>query len=143
MTGIQFANPQYVHLIWLVALFVALLVWFDGRGRSALNQFLSAVMQRQLVRRPARWRRLARVGLLGLSGMALVLALMRPQWGLQKIRTPRVGAQIMICLDVSRSMLASDVVPHRLGRAKAEILDLLSFLGQDHVGLIAFAGKAT
>ena len=32
MTGIQFANPQYVHLIWLVALFVALLVWFDGRG---------------------------------------------------------------------------------------------------------------
>jgi Ca-activated chloride channel family protein len=68
---------------------------------------------------------------------------MRPQWGLHYVSTPRVGAEIMICLDVSKSMLAEDVAPNRLERAKAEIRDLLYYLDGDHVGLIAFAGRAS
>ena len=55
---------------------------------------------------------------------------------------PRVGAQLMVCLDVSKSMLAEDTAPNRLERAKVEITDLLTFLDGDQVGLIAFAGKA-
>ena len=72
----------------------------------------------------------------------MVTALMRPQWGYSTI-IAALGAQIMIALDVSRSMLAEDVVPNRLDRAKAEIRDLLSYLNGDQVGLIAFAGRAT
>ena len=67
---------------------------------------------------------------------------MRPQWGLRHVATPRVGAEIMVALDVSRSMLAEDVGPNRLERAKAEIADLLPYLDGDAVGLIAFAGRA-
>lgn len=143
MTGMQFAQPQWVHLIWLVVLLTAVLGWLQWQGGDRLDLFLSKVMQQRLVRRPARWRRIGHVACLGLSGVGLVLALMRPQWGLHEVHTPRVGAEIMVCLDVSRSMLATDTAPNRLERAKAEIQDMLSLLDRDHVGLIAFAGKAT
>ncbi len=73
----------------------------------------------------------------------MVVALMQPQWGERFVATPRVGAEIMIALDVSRSMLADDAKPSRLERAKAEISDLLAYLGDDQVGLIAFAGRAS
>ena len=68
---------------------------------------------------------------------------MRPQWGLTYQETPRVGAQIMVCLDVSKSMLAEDTAPNRLERAKVELTDLLTYLQGDQVGLIGFAGRAT
>ncbi len=143
MTDFQFAEPHWIHLIWLVVLFLGLLTWLDQRGSTNLDRWLSPLMQERLVQRPSHWRRLSVIGLIGLSAFALVLALMRPQWGFHYERTPRVGAQLMIALDVSRSMLAEDVAPNRLERAKAEIQDLLAFLSRDHVGLIAFAGRAT
>jgi Ca-activated chloride channel family protein len=100
-------------------------------------------MQRRLVSRPSQTRRLLRCGLLTGAALLLIVALMRPQWGLYYEHTPRAGTELMVCLDVSRSMLAEDVSPNRLERAKAEIADLLTYLDGDHVGLIAFAGKAT
>lgn len=143
MSDLRFAEPQWIHLIWLVLAFVAVLMGLDQRGSRGLDRFLSTIMQQRLVSRPKRSRRLLRIALLGFAGVFLVLALMRPQSGFQSVSTPRVGAQIMICLDVSKSMLAEDVAPNRLDRSKAEIQDLLAYLGRDHVGLIAFAGKAT
>lgn len=142
MSDFRFAEPQLVHLLWLVALLVAGLFWLDRRGSHALGRFVSEDLQARLVSRPTRLRRWLRLGLLGLSAVFLVLALMRPQWGVEFISTPRVGAEIMIALDVSRSMLAEDVAPNRLERAKAEIRDLLGYLDGDQVGLIAFAGRA-
>ena len=143
MSDFQFAEPQWIHLIWPVLVFLGLLTWFDQRGSTNLDRWISPMMQKRLVLRQSGWRRLSVIGLLGLSAFALVLALMRPQWGFHYERTPKVGAQLMIALDVSRSMLAEDVAPNRLERAKAEIQDLLGYLSRDHVGLIAFAGRAT
>jgi len=140
---LRFAQPQWVHLIWLVVALVLALFWLDRRGAGSLDRFLSLIMQQRLLTRHAPWRRASKILLLGLTCVCLVLALMRPQWGFRHIETPRVGAEIMICLDVSRSMLAEDVAPNRLERAKADITDLLTLLDRDHVGLIAFAGKAT
>jgi Ca-activated chloride channel family protein len=73
----------------------------------------------------------------------MVTALMRPQWGVRQVAQQRAGAEIMIALDVSKSMLADDVAPNRLERAKAEIVDLLGYLDGDRVGLIGFAGRAS
>ncbi len=143
MSDFQFAEPHWIHLIWPVLVFLGLLTWFDQRGNTNLDRWISPTMQKRLVLRQSGWRRLSVIGLLGLSAFALVLALMRPQWGFHYERTPKVGAQLMIALDVSRSMLAEDVAPNRLERAKAEIQDLLGYLSRDHVGLIAFAGRAT
>ncbi len=142
MSDLYFANPNWFHAIWLVIAVVALLFWLDSRGRAILDRFLSRLMQQRLARRVSPLRRWISFLLIGCAGVMLVVALMRPQWGLTYRRMPRVGAQLMVCLDVSKSMLAEDTAPNRLERAKVELTDLLSFLDGDQVGLIAFAGKA-
>ena len=81
---------------------------------------------------------------LALLRYVLVFAMMRPQWGMRTIVTaPTFSAEIMICLDVSKSMLAEDVAPNRLERAKAEVADLLTYMDGNQVGIIAFAGRAS
>ena len=71
-----------------------------------------------------------------------LLALTRPQWGYQWKETKRRGVDILIALDVSHSMLASDVKPSRLERAKLALRDFATQLKGDRIGLIAFAGSA-
>ncbi|MFN0060564.1 MAG: vWA domain-containing protein [Planctomycetota bacterium] len=143
MKDFIFAAPALVHLLWLAPVVVVVLFVLDSRGAGALERFLTRTMQLRLVRQPSRQRRVAGQLLFGLTVACLVLALMRPQWGLEYVETPRAGTEIMICLDVSKSMLAADTAPNRLSRAKSEIVDLLSYLVDDHVGLVGFAGKAT
>jgi len=139
----RFAEPAWAMLLWGVFAFTALLLWLDARSGTALSRFLSPLMQGRLAQAPTAARRRTSIALLGLSLVMAVVALMRPQYGAQLIATPRVGAEIMVCLDVSNSMLAEDVAPNRLERAKAELRDLLGYLRGDSVGLIAFAGRAS
>ena len=78
---------------------------------------------------------------LGLSFLALALA--RPQWGRERVRLERTGVDLIIALDVSRSMLAVDVEgTNRLAAARAAMLKLLDHMGGDRVGLVGFAGEA-
>ncbi|MEE3328450.1 MAG: VWA domain-containing protein [Myxococcota bacterium] len=143
MSGIQFAQPEWAYALWAVAGFALILIVLELRSGRDLDRFLKPDMQNRLVRRLPPGRRFGSLGLLILALTAIVIALMRPQWGIEFIKTPQVGAEIMIALDVSRSMLAEDVAPNRLERAKAEIRDLLPYLEGDQVGLIAFAGRAS
>ena len=84
-----------------------------------------------------RWGKLALLVLgLGLVGVAVA----RPRFGQTITHVQRRGADLFVLLDVSRSMLAEDVAPNRLERARSDILDLLKRLPGDRVGLIAFAG---
>lgn len=143
MSDLQFAEPQWIHALWPVLVAVVALFALESRGGRALARFVGPGLQERLVSMATPLRRRLRLGLLTLAGVSLVLALMRPQWGVEFITAPRVGAEIMIALDVSKSMLAEDVAPNRLERAKAEIRDLLPYLEGDQVGLIAFAGRAS
>lgn len=144
MNQFRFANVEWIHAMWLVGLLAVLLVALELRGVRVLEKMLSPLMQGRLVHRPSVERRVVAVLLLCGSLAALVIALMRPQWGSTMQLQTRVDSQIMICLDVSRSMLAEDVVPNRLERAKAEIDSLLSLMKEgQQVGLMAFAGKAS
>jgi Ca-activated chloride channel family protein len=143
LDALHIAHPELVHGLWLWALVVALLIFLERRGTDSLNRLVARSLEDRLVVRPAPWRRGLRLALWALAGFAMAIALMRPQWGERFVATPRVGAEIMIALDVSRSMLADDAKPSRLERAKAEISDLLAYLETDQVGLIAFAGRAS
>ena len=142
MSDFRFANPQWSIAFWGVVVVVVLLMWLEQRRSHVLQKFLQSTMHSRLVTRQSLIRRLTVILLMGFAGVSLVIALMRPQYGLTFIKAPRVGAQIMFCLDVSNSMLAEDVAPNRLDRAKADISDLLTFLDGDQVGLIGFAGRA-
>jgi Ca-activated chloride channel family protein len=140
---------SFVHLrlLWLLApalgLF-ALLAYLDTRHGARLQRFLSALMQLRLASRLPPGRRLLRLSLMLITLLAGVLALARPQTPgeLETVASTQVSADLMVVLDVSRSMLAEDAAPNRLKRAKAELLDLLNKLRGPRVGLVAFAGRA-
>lgn len=132
-------------LLWLIALLPAALaffVWAFRRRREALRRFadlrLLPALAPDLDERRQRWR--AGMWLTALA--LLVLALAGPKWGFHWEEVRREGVDIIIALDTSRSMLAEDVKPNRLGRAKLAVEDLVKQLRGDRIGLVAFAGSA-
>lgn len=84
-----------------------------------------------------------RAGLaLAVACLLVVAALCRPQWGRMEVREQARGVDVVVAMDVSRSMLADDAAPHRLSAAKRALGQLLTRLDGDRIGLIAFAGSA-
>ena len=144
MTDFRFANPEWIHGLWAVLLLVTLMVALDLRGRTALLRFLTVRMQARLAHRVSWERQGVTLALVGVSMLLLVLTLMRPQWGKTVQAVTKVESQVMVCLDLSKSMLAEDVAPNRLERSKVELDSLIGLMSEgQQVGLIGFAGKAT
>lgn len=141
---LDWVHLRAIHLTWLVLALVGVWIVLELRGRDALERFLSPVMQRRLVVRPSTTRAIVRVGLCGVALLACVGALMRPQGEgrTDTVVSAAFAADVMIVLDVSKSMLAEDVAPNRLARAKAEISEMVRQLPGHRVGLVAFAGRA-
>jgi len=142
--GMTFLYPELIHLVWAVVALVALLAWLELRGQSALARFLSPMMLIRLSDRPSLSRRIVKLGLILATLVLGVVALMRPQsHGAEMVSSRRVSSDIMVVLDVSKSMLAEDAAPNRLARARAEIIELVDQLQGHRVGLVAFAGRAS
>lgn len=133
-----------VHWLWAVLVLVAVLALLEWHGRDALGRFLSPLMQRRLVTRPTWARTVVRLALVTVALFACVLALMRPRSidGGETVMSSNIAADVVVVLDVSRSMLAEDVAPNRLVRARAEIERMVKQLEGQRVGLVAFAGRA-
>jgi Ca-activated chloride channel family protein len=138
-------HGEWIHLVWGVLALMALLVVFELRGRDALARFLSPRMQRRLAVRPSVGRAIARLALVAVALLAGVGALLRPQAPAEGETVVRLrsAADVMVVLDVSRSMLAEDVAPNRLVRAKAEIAGMSRQLAGHRLGLVVFAGRAS
>ena len=137
-------DPGWIHLAW--AVIAALTVWIilELRGKDALARFVSPLMQARLVVRASAARTVVRLSLTAVALGACVWALMRPQTKGQDqaVMASSFSADVMVVLDVSRSMLAEDVKPNRLERAKFEIAKMVKELPGHRVGLVAFAGRA-
>jgi len=136
--------PERIHLVWVALIVVVGLVLLELRSRDALATFLSPIMQQRLSVQASFQRTLVSLGLVLLSLVAGVEALMRPQapGQTETVTVSNASADVMFVLDVSRSMLADDATPNRLARAKAEINQLVGRLEGQRVGLVAFAGRA-
>ncbi len=139
---IKFANIQMLFLFWAVPV-LALAYWYGRRRRrKTLTAFADQRALAVLVPRGLTARRQLRAGLVLLAALLLVPAAAGPQYGFHWENVERKGVDLIIALDCSRSMLAQDIQPTRLDRAKREIMDLLTMLGGDRVGLVAFSGTA-
>ena len=139
----DFAAPDWVHLAWPVLAVVMVAGYFELRTGETLAQFMSLPMQARLAWRQTRARRIAGISLFALTLGLGVVALMRPQSPMgTEVLSQNITADIMIVLDVSKSMLAEDAAPNRLARAKAEINELLERVDGQRVGLVVFAGRA-
>ena len=144
MDAIVFAEPLRVHLVWLALAAAAACASFEFRSVHRLERFVSAAMQARLARRRTRLRRASQVVLVLATLLAGVVGLMRPQTpGGTETIDRGVRADIMVVLDVSKSMLAEDAAPSRLARAKAEIGEFIERVRDQRVGLVVFAGRAS
>ena len=144
MDGWVFANPHWVHLVWPALAVAGGAAFFELRSTDALARFVSPAMQRRVARRVTIGRRAARLALLFATLVLGIVALMRPQTpGGTETLDRGVKADILVALDVSRSMLAEDAAPNRLARAKAEVVEFIERVQGQRVGLIAFAGRAS
>ena len=131
--------------LWLLALlpFLAVLFFASERWRAgALGRLIAMRLQPRLAGSVSVVKRRISFALL-VAGLAMcVLALARPRWGFAFEQVTGRGRDIIIAVDTSRSMLAQDIDPSRLARAKLAAQDLLANLDGDRVGLVAFAGTA-
>lgn len=138
----QWAYPERWPALVLVPAACALLAWAFADRRRALARFVAPPLIRELAGAVDDAARRAKAALV-VAGLALLaVALIGPQWGIRWQRVTRRGVDLMIALDVSKSMLAQDVKPNRLERAKLAVRDLIPLLHGDRIGLIAFAGTS-
>lgn len=133
------------HLLWLLLLLPALVLflwWASRQRRKLLAQFIRSRLLSALTVGVSPARRKIRLGCLLLAVALLVVALARPQYGFDLQKVEQRGLDIVVAIDTSRSMLAQDIAPDRLERAKLAALDLMQQAKSDRLGLVAFAGDA-
>lgn len=139
---LTFGSPGW---FWALLL-LAPLVWFyvdAARRREALlSRIVAQRLQKQLTGQVSQLKRNLRTGFLLGAVLLTVVALAKPRYGFREETVTTKGRDVILAVDVSRSMLATDTAPTRLGRAKLISQDLLDLLRGDRVGLIAFAGSA-
>jgi Ca-activated chloride channel homolog len=137
---------EHYHLLWVAlggTLGLIAFFWWSWRKRQRLiAQFIRSRLLANLTLGISSGRQKARLALLVAAVALVLLALARPQWGFDWEEVRQRGLDIMVAIDTSRSMLAPDIPPNRLARAKLAALDLKRFARVDRVGLVAFAGGA-
>lgn len=137
-----FAHPQFLLALLLVPVAAVFLLWAGRQRQRALARLGDPLLIQRLSaavnRRGRRWQ--AALGLFALA--MLLIAIARPQWGSKIEQIDQQGLQVMVALDVSQSMLAQDIQPSRLDRAKLEIRDLTAQLNGDEIGIVPFSGAA-
>ncbi|MGD0615155.1 MAG: VWA domain-containing protein, partial [Verrucomicrobiota bacterium] len=138
-----FADPRYLWLLLAVPPAMAAFFWWSQRVRQRLmRQFIHARLLPGLVAGDSPGRQRIREACLILAVAGLIFALAQPQWGYDLEQVQQRGLDIVVAIDTSKSMLAEDIAPNRIERAKLAALDLMQQAKSDRMGLVAFAGDA-
>jgi Ca-activated chloride channel homolog len=138
----RFAHIYYFYLLLLILVFVAVFIFFLFWRKKSLNRFGNRMVILQLMPEYSNAKLVLKFILIILSYTFLVIAIAGPQTGSRLEDVKRKGIDLMIALDVSNSMLAEDIKPDRLERAKQAISRLIEKLEGDRIGIVVFAGKA-
>jgi Ca-activated chloride channel homolog len=138
----RFANPDYLYLLLLLPVIIAFWIINEFRKRKAIHKFGDSILVKKLLPELSKVRPWFKfiLQLVALSLAIIILA--RPQFGSKIEEVKKQGVEVIITLDVSNSMLAEDIQPDRLERAKQAISRLVDKLENDKIGLIVFAGDA-
>ena len=139
---INFAQTQYLFLLLLIPFFFLIQALVLRLRRRRIRKFGDEKLVAQLMPSYAKAKVWVRLTLFSLGFFFFVIGLSRPQIGAKLKEHETKGAEIMIALDVSNSMLAEDYSPNRLERAKLAISRLVDKLRDDRIGLIVFAGNS-
>ena len=138
----RFGEPLYLYLILLIPLLIGFIIWTEKKRKAQSSQFVNASLFFRLVSPQILKQRRTKAKLLVWGLTFLLLALAQPRWGFQWEDLKQRGVDIIVALDVSTSMRATDIKPSRLERAKHKVADLLRMLKGDRIGVVAFAGTS-
>jgi Ca-activated chloride channel family protein len=138
----RFANPEYLYLLLLLPVIILLWIINDYRKKRALKRFGDTDLINRLIPENSTTRPKIKLAIHSFIIIVFSILLARPQFGSKMETVKRQGVEVIIALDVSNSMLAQDIQPSRLERAKQAISKLVESLQNDKIGLIVFAGDA-
>ena len=138
----DWGSPHNFIWLWFLAAVWGFFIFSDWQRGLAIRRFGDAALVRRLILSLDAGKRLFKRSLVLFAVFLMVLALGQPHFQKKEITVERKGVDIMILLDVSQSMLAKDIAPTRLDKAKLELETLVEKLGSDRIGIVAFAGDA-
>ena len=138
----RFEEPTYLYLLLLLPFLAAFYLYSNYRRRKAIRKFGDPVLMAQLMPDVAKYRPDVKLWLVFAAIGLFAVLLARPQFGSKLETVKRQGVEVMIALDISNSMLAQDVQPSRLEKAKRLVAQLVDKMENDKVGMIVFAGDA-
>ncbi|MFC1556354.1 VWA domain-containing protein [candidate division KSB1 bacterium] len=142
MDPLRFGQQQYIQFLWLIPV-LAVFYWYAFyKKKQGLQKFGSPELMQKLTFGTSRARQKGKAAVLVCASAVIIISLARPQIGTQHEEVTREGQDIIIAIDVSTSMLAEDIRPSRLEKAKHEIGRIIDRLEGDRIGLILFAGEA-
>lgn len=138
----RFAQPQYLYLLLIVPLMWAIYFYSVYRNRKNMAKYGNPQILQSLAPDVSKYKPGTKFFLQQLALIIMIFIIARPQMGAKIETVKKQGVEIIIALDVSNSMLARDIAPSRLDKAKQMLSKLIDQLDNDKVGLIVFAGDA-
>jgi Ca-activated chloride channel family protein len=138
----RFANPEFLYLLLVLPVMILFFIYTGISRKKAIRKYGDPELIRQLMPEASPKRQRLKFALLFVAVTALVFVIARPQFGSKIETVKRQGVEIMVCLDVSNSMMAEDIKPNRLEKAKQMLSRMTDGFSDDKVGLIVFAGDA-
>ncbi|MDD2530409.1 MAG: VWA domain-containing protein [Bacteroidales bacterium] len=134
--------PEALYLLILIPVFFVIHYIYIRRKKQRLKRFVDNELINTIVPELSYGKLWTKFILLNLAFMFLVIAISNPQIGTSIEKSERKGTDLMICLDISNSMLAEDIKPNRISRAKQSLNSLIDQLSNDRIGIVIFAGSA-
>ena len=138
----RFEEPAYLYLLLLLPLLAAFYLYSNYRRRKAIRKLGDPILMAQLMPDVSKYRPDVKFWMVFVVIGLFSVLLARPQFGSKLETVKRQGVEVMIALDISNSMLAQDVQPSRLQKAKRLVAQLVDKMQNDKVGMIVFAGDA-
>ena len=138
----RFAHPEYLYLFLLVPLLTGIFIYSKILRRRNINKFGTPDLLADLMPNVSIIRPQIKFYMQLFAVILLIIVLSQPQFGMKEDKDKRKGIEVMIALDVSNSMMAQDVQPSRLEKAKQVLSKLVDGMTNDKIGLVVFAGDA-
>ncbi len=138
----RFEEIENLYSFGLIPILIGVFLWMWYARKRAMEKFADVSLLDQLIPQMSRYKHTIKFVLLMLGLSALIIAWANPQWGAKREKVKRKSVDVFIALDISESMLATDISPNRLERAKRFAQDLVEKLKGERIGTIIFAGNA-
>lgn len=139
---IRIENIEILYLLTLIPFFFILHFFYIKKKKARLRDFIDNNLIDIIVPDLSYGKQWTKFILINIAYFFIVIAIANPQIGTSVEKTERKGTDLMICLDISNSMLAQDIKPNRISRAKQSLNHLIDQLKNDRIGIIVFAGSA-